>query len=178
MNPPPIGEALGVGWERLKENPMPIILAVLCAGVANMIPFLGMPGLMLIGAKASRGQTPEIGDAFVGFQKPVDHIMIGLLQISGMLACCIGVYATQPMFYHGYLLVHERNMTWQQAKDLCLQETKPTWLGWTIYWFVMSLVASAGVIACVVGVIASASVAVIALGYAYDQTLAKAELQA
>ncbi len=55
MTPPPIGEALSLGWERFKENAMPLILAILCANLLFIIPLagigLGMAGALLVGAE-------------------------------------------------------------------------------------------------------------------------------
>jgi len=175
MNPPPLGEALSLGWERFKEHAVPLILAVLCANLLFLIPFagigLGMAGILLAGAKAARGEAPLVGDAFVAFQRPLDHIMIGLLQISGVLLCLVGALVTAPLFYQGHLLVIEKGMTWQEAMNTCMEQIKPRWLEWTIYWFVLALVAQLGVLACCVGVFVSTAVVAVAQGYAYDRTL-------
>ena len=179
MNPPPLGEALSIGWERFKAQAMPLMLAVFLASlVTGIIPIvglgLGMPGVLYAGLKALRGQTVEIGDAFVGFQRPMDHIMIGLWQIIGLLACCIGAMVTVPLFYQGHLLIIEKGMTWQQAKDTCMEQIKPNWLGWTLYAFVLALVAQLGLIACIVGVFVTSAIQAVAMAYGYEQTLGKA----
>jgi hypothetical protein len=177
MNPPPIGEALGFGWEKFKQDPVPVLLAVLVAGLITAIPIvgigLGMPGALYAGLKVARGQKPEIGDALIGFQKPMDYIMIGLLQMVGVIACCVGVLVTAPLFYQGYFLILEKGKTWQEAKDICLQQLKPNWMGWAIFWLVMSIVAELGVIACGVGILATVPIVMIALAQAYELTLAK-----
>lgn len=179
MNPPPLGEALSIGWERFKAQAMPLMLAVFLASlVMSVIPIagvgLGMAGVLYAGLKALRGQTVEIGDAFIGFQRPMDHIMIGLWQIIGVLACCIGVMVTGPLFYQGHLLIIEKGMTWQQAKDTCMEHIKPNWLGWAIYGLVLGLVAQLGLVACIVGVFVTSAIQAVAMAYGYEQTLGKA----
>lgn len=175
MNPPPIGEALTLGWERFKENAVPLILGVLVACLIFMIPIaglgLGMPGALLVGLKAVRGQKPEIADALVGFQRPLDNIVMGLLQMAGILACCVGILFTAPVFFMGSLLIAEKGMTWQQAKDVCWEQIKPNWVGWMVYWIVLALVSQLGAIACVVGVLVTAPISYVAMAYAYDRTL-------
>lgn len=175
MTPPPIGEALSLGWERFKENAVPLILAILCANLLFIIPLagigLGMAGALLVGTKVARGEAAVVGDAFVAFQRPVDHIMIGLLQLSGLLLCLVGGLVTAPLFYQGHMLVIEKGMTWQEAMNTCIEQLKPNWLGWTIYWFVLMLVAQLGVLACCVGVFVTVPIVAVAQGYAYDRTL-------
>ena len=174
VNPPPIGEALVVGWETFNQNPMPIVVGTLCAIVVSVIPIVGgglaFAGLMNVSLKALRGQVPEAADGFVGLtQRPVDHIVMGLLQIIGFLACCVGVYVSQGIFFPGTLLVLDRGMTWEQAKDVCMSEVKPNWVSWTLFVLVVGLVGASGMLLCIVGVFLTAPIAMIAMAYAYEK---------
>jgi hypothetical protein len=177
MNPPGIGDALTVGWEKFKENPVPILVAMFCAWILGLIPivggFLAVPGMMLVGLKAVRGEVPEPKDGFVGLQAAVDNIVMGLLQVLGLIACCIGIYVTQGIFLPGTGLIVDKGMSWSDAKDRCMEQIKPQWVSWTLFVFVMGLVAGLGALACIVGVLVTAPVAVIGLAYAYDQTLGR-----
>jgi uncharacterized membrane protein len=175
MNPPPIGESLGVGWKTFQQNPVPILLGTLCAMVIGLIPILGgglaFAGMMRVSLKALRGQVPEPGDGFAGLSSnALDHIIMGLLQIVGLLACCVGVYVSQGIFFPGTLLILERNLTWEEAKDVCLKEVKPNWVPWTLFVLVVGLAGASGMILCVVGVFFTAPVALIAMAYAYEKT--------
>lgn len=175
MNPPPIGEALSVGWNTFKENMVPILIGFLCACVLSLIPLVGgglaFAGMMQVSLKALRGQTPEASDGFVAFQAAVDNIVMGLLQICGLILCCVGVYVTQGIFFPGTLLIIDKGMTWQQAKDVCLEQIKPNWLSWTLFTLAVGIVGSLGSILCVVGVFVTAPIALIAMAYAYERTL-------
>lgn len=177
MNPPPIGEALSAGWNAFKENMGPVLIGMLCALLLGLIPFVGgflaFPGMMLVSLKAVRGQAPEPADGFVGFSALVDNLVMGLLQVLGIVACCIGVYATQGIFYQGTLLIVDKGMTWSDAKDKCLAEIKPNWPAWTLFVFVVGLVGSLGVILCVIGVLLTLPIATCAFAYAYEQTLGR-----
>jgi len=91
VNPPPIGEALDAAWTVFKKDHAAILVATLCALLLGLIPLVGgglaMAGLFRVSLKALRGQTPEPEDGFIGLKAPVDHIVMGLLQIAGLLAC-------------------------------------------------------------------------------------------
>ena len=95
MNPPPIGEALSVGWNTFKENMGPIAIGMLCEMLLSLVPLVGgglaFAGFMQVSLKALRRQPIEPKDGFVGLEAPLDHIIMGLLQIAGVLACCVGV---------------------------------------------------------------------------------------
>src|SRR5688572_12902315 len=120
MNPPPIGQALSAGWNIYKANLSPVLIATFCATLLGLIPVVGgmlaIPGAMLVALKAVRGQTPQPADGFVAFQALVDHLVIGLLQMIGAIACCVGAYVTQGIFLPGTFLVMDKGQTWQAAK--------------------------------------------------------------
>lgn len=183
VSPPPIGEALSVGWKTFQQKPVPILLGMLCAMVIGLIPILGgglaFAGMMRVSLKALRGQVPEPADGFAGLSSnAVDHIVMGLLQIVGMLACCVGVYVTQGIFFPGTLLILERGMTWEQAKDACLKQVKPNWVSWALFALVVGLAGASGMILCVVGVFVTAPIALIAMAYAYEKAFGAAPTQA
>ena len=174
VSPPPIGEALAVGWRTLQQNPVPIVLGMLCAMLIGLIPILGgglaFAGMMRVSLKALRGQVPEPADGFAGLStNAVDHIVMGLLQVVGMLACCVGVYVSQGIFFPGTLLILERGLTWQQAMDQCLKDVKPNWVPWTIFVLVVTLVGASGTILCFAGVLVTAPIAMIAMAHAYEK---------
>jgi hypothetical protein len=177
VSPPPIGEALSVAWETFQKNPAPILIGTLCAIVVSLIPVIGsglaFAGMMAVSLKALRGGVPEAADGFAGLTKrPIDHIVMGLLQIVGLLACCIGVYVSQALFFPGTLLILDRDLTWEQAKDVCLRDVKPDLVSWTLYVLVLGLVGGSGMILCIVGVFLTAPIAMLALAYSYEKTFA------
>lgn len=174
MNPPPIGEALTVGWNTYKQRMVPVLIGVLCASVVGIIPGIGFAGMMNVSLKALRGKDPTPADAFVGFSAAVDQIMMGLLQLVGAIACCLGIYVTQGLFFQGSVLITEKGMNWSDAKDRCLVTFKDTWVAWTVFVLVVGLVGSLGAIACGIGVFFTLPIATCALAYAYEQTLGRA----
>jgi len=178
MNPPPIGEALTVGWNTYKQRMVPVLRGVLCASLLGLIPLVGgglaFAGMMNVSLKALRGQDPTPADGFVAFSAAMDHIVMGLLQIVGLIACCLGVYVTQGLFFQGSILILEKGMNWSDAKDRCVAGLKDQWVAWTVFVFVVSLVGSLGLIGCVIGVFFTLPIATCAMAYAYEQTLGRA----
>jgi hypothetical protein len=178
MTPPPIGEALEAAWAVYKKDWAAIAIACLCAMLLGLIPLVGgglvMAGLVHVSLKALRGQTPEPADGFIGLQKPLDHIVIGLLQVAGALACCVGVYVTHGVFYPGTPLILEKGMDWNQAKDVCIARVWPEWGPWTLFAFVAGLVGASGAILCGIGVVATMPLAALMLAYGYERVIAPA----
>ena len=179
VSPPPIGEALSVAWTTYQANMAPIAIAFACAILPGLIPIVGggiaFAGMMNVGRKALRGQATQPADGFIGLtENTIDHVVMGLLQISGFLACCIGVYVSQAVFYPGTALILERGMTWQQAKDACVARVWPNALQWTLFLLAVSLVGASGALLCVVGVFFTGPIAMIAFAYAFEQAFGAA----
>jgi hypothetical protein len=175
MNPPPIGEGLSVGWNTLKENVSTLAIPFLCAMILNFIPIVGgffaIPGMLLVSLKVLRGQTPEPADGFVGFQAFMDNLVMGLLQLSGAILCCIGAIITHALFIPGSCLIVDKGLSWSDAKDRCMEEIKPNLMAWIVYTLVLGLVGGSGAILCGVGVFVTLPIAVIGWAYAYEKTL-------
>jgi hypothetical protein len=171
--PPPIGDALRLGWQTFQRDMAAIAVAMFCAMLLALIPLLGgglaLAGMMHVALKALRGQTPAAADGFIGLSdNAVDHIVMGLLQIVGLVACCIGAYVSQAIFYPGTLMILERGMGWEQAKDECLARVKPNWGAWTVFTLAVTLVGGSGALLCGIGVLFTAPIAMIALAYGYQ----------
>jgi len=178
VNPPPLGEALDAAWTVFKKDYAAILVGTLCALLLGLIPFVGgglaMAGLIRVSLKALRGQTPEPEDGFIGLKAPVDHIVMGLLQIAGLLACCVGVYVSQGVFFPGTALILEKGMDWNRAKDVCIARIWPNWGPWTLYALVAGLVGASGAIVCGIGAIATIPLAGLMLAYAHERVIAPA----
>jgi len=179
VTPPPIGEALEAAWSVYKNDWSPILVGCLCAMLLGLIPLVGgglvMAGLLHVSLKALRGQKPEPADGFIGLQdRAMDHIVMGLIQVAGILLCCVGVYVTHGVFYPGTPLILEKGMDWNRAKDVSVARIWPEWVAWTLYAFVAGLVGASGAIACGIGVIATMPLAALMLAYAYERSITPA----
>ncbi len=169
--PPPIGEALTVGWNAVKKDLVPTVIASLCASIAGVVPGMNTPGHLLVSKKTLAGIKPEPGDGFVGFQKFADYFVIGLLAACGMLLCGFGALVTFPLFMPGAYFISEHNMTWSQAKDKCMEVVKPNLMAWIIFHVaVLFICGTIGSLACLVGQFVTIPVAFCAIYYAYDRS--------
>ncbi|HEY3225785.1 MAG TPA: hypothetical protein VGK61_02165 [Planctomycetota bacterium] len=173
VNPPGIGEALGAGWTAFKGNMgimIGVTLVMVVAGIIPFLPLLLLPGWYSISLKAVRGQKAEFGELFLMFtDRFVDHLMLLLLQICGVIACGIGQLVTQPLFIPGSFLVLDRKMAWKAAMDECMKRVKPNLLNWIIFVIVVMIVGALGTIACIVGVLITAPMAMCAIAYGYEK---------
>jgi hypothetical protein len=178
VRPPAIGEALDAAWRTYTRDPLPILLGVLCALLLGFVPLVGgglaMAGVLRVALRALRGEKPEPADGFVALQAPVDHIVMGLLQICGFLACCVGVYVTQGVFFAGSGLILEKGMDRSRAKDVCMERIGPHWGAWTLYALVAGLIGGSGALLCGIGAFATAPLTALMLGYAYERVVAPA----
>ena len=179
VSPPPIGYALRIAWQTFQRDMVPIAVAMLCAMLLAMIPLLGgglaLAGMMHVSLKALRGQTPAAADGFIGLSdNAIDHVVMGLLQIVGLVACCIGVYVTQAIFYPGTIMILQRGIGWEEAKDECMARVKPNWGAWTIFTLAIGLVGGSGALLCGIGVLFTAPIAMIALAWGYQQAFGTA----
>ena len=177
--PPPIGEALRVAWETYQRDMVPIAVAVACALLLGAIPILGgglsLAGMMHVGLKALRGQRPAPADGFIGLSdNAIDHVVMGLLQLSGILACCLGLYVTQALFFPGTVMILQRGIGWEEAKDECLARVKPNWGPWTIFVLALGIVGGSGALLCGIGVLFTAPIGMIALAYGYEKAFGAA----
>jgi hypothetical protein len=172
--PPPIGDALRAGWEAFQRDMVPIAVAMFCAMLLGAIPLLGgglaLAGMLHVGLKALRGQSPSAADGFIGLSdNAIDHVIMGLLQIAGVIACCVGVYVSQAIFFPGTIMILQRGIGWEEAKDECLARVMPNWGAWTLFVLAIGIVGGSGALLCGIGVLFTAPIAMIALAYGYEK---------
>lgn len=141
----PIGDLIRMGWNTLWLNPAPPILyaAIVCLVMSVwVIPLLGqIAGAVLIGpllggfflglGKQVRGEKPELGDFFAGFNMFVPLMLVGLM---GMLFTTIGFFL---LFIPGlYLIVSyqfslffasDKFFGWWDALEASRRMITPRW---------------------------------------------------
>ena len=179
MQAPSIGDCLSDGWKAYKANWGAVLVGFLCAWVVRMIPVVGgfwmQAGLKKVALKAVRGQRPEPGDGFAAFDAPMDHLVIGLLEMLGLLLCCFGVYITVPLFNNAGFLIIDKRMTWSDAKAVCMSQVWSNFGGWWVLWFVTTFVGGLGIWLCFFGIFLTMPMAICAMAAAYDRTLGNAK---
>ncbi len=182
-----IGSCVSRGWALVRDNPGLLIGATFLTwlvtfGIA-MIPILGLVaifvnpvligGLFLVVLRRIRGENPDIGDIFDGFN--VAFLQLGLAGLVSTLLIAVGtVLCLLPGIYLAVAyaftlpLVIDKRLEFWTAMDVSRKVVHRQW--WTMFGLgiVLVLICCLGVFACFVGLLVAGPVAVAALMYAYE----------
>jgi uncharacterized membrane protein len=109
--------------------------------------------------KQLRGEPTSVGDLFSGgdcFLRVLGAIfLVAIFSALGGIFCIIPGLIVQGLCFFTIPLVVERGLGPVQAIQASIEATKKDWLMFTLFAFVVGLVASIGVILCYVGALAS-----------------------
>jgi len=173
------GEWLSEAWSIVQQDLWAHVLIVIVVGLLSYVPLLGpamMAGYMLIILRKLRNPayTPAVGEVFEGFQLFVPALLVGivggLIAALGVIACIVGVFATQALVMFGMPLVVDRKMEFWPAIQASMDKVKPDLVAWSIFVLLVALVQLVGVIACGVGVLVSTPVIAVTVMVAYRDT--------
>jgi hypothetical protein len=182
-----IGSCVSRGWALVRDNPGLLIGATFLTwlvtfGIA-MIPILGLVaifvnpvligGLFFVVLRRIRGENPGVGDIFDGFnvaflQLGLAGLVSTLLTAVGMVLCLLpGIYLAVAYAFTLPLVIDKRLEFWT-AMEVSRKVVHRQW--WTMFGLVIVLVliACLGALACLVGLLVAAPIAVAALMYAYE----------
>ncbi len=171
------GEWLSEAWEIVQKDMIQWALVFLVGGLVSCIPFVAAgiaPGYVLIVRRRLRDPSyvPEIGDIFEGFEYFVPTLLFmivgGLIGAAGAIACLVGVFATAALVMFGLPLIVDRGMDFWPAIQKSMEKVKEDLVSWSIFVLVLDLVYLVGVIVCVVGVLVSGPVGMVAFMLAYQ----------
>ena len=183
-----IGDCIARSWSLVTGNFWPVVgtslLVILIQAALGAVPFLGaIAGLLLGGVfagglyffflKLVRQQAADLNDAFVGFRLAFVPLMLAglvktLLTVAGVVLCILpGIYLAVAWMFT-YLLVVDKGLDFWPAMELSRKVVTKHW--WTLLGLVLInlLIALAGVLACVVGVLVAIPVGLGAVVYAYE----------
>jgi uncharacterized membrane protein len=156
-----IGSTLSKSIARLKANPGFHIIACLLVAIVGGALFL-LYGPMIVGYfkaldKEDRGEKPEIGDVFKGFDDFVPALVAGVvggLVVSiGFMLCVIPGILILPLFPLALYFVAKGEKDGINALKRAWPLVKANLVPAAIAALVVSLVAHLGIILCVIGVI-------------------------
>ena len=121
--------------------------------------------------KAVRGQVPEFGDLFRGFDRFVDSLLAGLIVsvilIAGTLLCCLPALFLATFFTLTYAFVIDRGLPWDKAISASWQAARRDYgkfLGFTL---LSGLFAILGIFVCFVGIWVTQPIATMAAAVFY-----------
>jgi uncharacterized membrane protein len=195
VSPFDVGACFNVALAALKRDFFNIVLAnfifgLVCVivGLVGMIPFVGWITLVLLApplvvgfirfnAKCVRGQPATLGDCFSGFDllgtSVLTYILMVLLVLVGTLLCILpGIYLAISYIFAWNLMAERRGTAWE-CLEMSRQAVTAHW-GWALLLLVVgSLLAYAGLIACIIGVLVTMPFYGLMLATAYDRLFAE-----
>ncbi len=184
-----LGEWLSEGWALIKDDIVTFAVATLLAGLIGGITFgicaapLGAGLFMMLFAKM-RGEPVAIGDVFKGFQKfgpafvfmivvgiaaGIASVVLNLIPVIGqVLSPLLGIVIGAAVFYSLPLIAATETGAMDAIK-ISWEKVQPNLVMYAVTYFVYSLVASIGVIACVVGIFVTQPLMLAAIAIAYRE---------
>ena len=186
--PVDIGGCIGRSWELIQKNFWLCVGATtliwLVNGAVSGVPFIGgLVGLALLGPlhgslsfmflKLVRGERAELGDAFSGFNIAFVPLMLcglisSLLTSVGFLACLLpGIYLLVA-WKLALLLVIDKKLDFWPAMEVSRKVITHHWWEFFGLVLVLFLLTIAGLLACLIGVFITMTIATGAMVYAYE----------
>ncbi len=194
VSPFDIGACFNIAFAALKRDLLNIVLANFVIGLVitlvcglGLIPFIGWIAVILLvpplvigfirfNAKCVRGQPATLGDCFSGFDvfgtSVLSYILMVLLVLVGTVLCILpGIYLAIAYTFVWNLLADRKGSAWE-CLEMSRQAVTAHW-GWALLlMFVASLLAYAGIIACIIGVFVTMPFYGLMLAAAYDRLFA------
>lgn len=194
VSPFDIGACFNIALAALKRDLLNIVLANFVIGLVitlvcglGLIPIIGWIAVILLvpplvigfirfNAKCVRGQPATLGDCFSGFDvfgtSVLSYILMVLLVLVGTVLCVLpGIYLAIAYTFVWNLLADRKGSAWE-CLEMSRQAVTAHW-GWALLLlFVASLLAYAGIIACIIGVFVTMPFYGLMLAAAYDRLFA------
>jgi uncharacterized membrane protein len=194
VSPFDIGACFNIAFAALKRDLLNIVLANFVIGLVitlvcglGLIPIIGWIAVMLLvpplvigfirfNAKCVRGQPAALGDCFSGFDvfgtSVLSYILLALLVLVGTVLCILpGIYLAIAYVFVWNLLADRKGSAWE-CLEMSRQAVTAHW-GWALLLMIVaSLLAYAGLIACIIGVFVTMPLYGLMLAAAYDRLFA------
>jgi hypothetical protein len=139
---------------------------------AMLIPvaLIGAPLMLLVAAflwgglwktaiKQLRGESISVGDLFSGgdvFPRMIGAFLaIGIMATLGALLCFFPAFVVIGLFFFTIPLIVDQNLDVSSALSASFEATKKNWLMFTLFAFVVAILASLGQFACYIGLLAT-----------------------
>lgn len=194
VSPFDIGACFNIALAALKRDLLNIVLANFVIGLVitlvcglGLIPVIGWIAVILLvpplvigfirfNAKCVRGQPATLGDCFSGFDvfgtSVLSYILMVLLVLVGTALCILpGIYLAIAYTFVWNLLADRKGSAWE-CLEMSRQAVTAHW-GWALLLLIVaSLLAYAGIIACIIGVFVTMPFYGLMLAAAYDRLFA------
>jgi hypothetical protein len=167
---------IGEGWDVVKADLGTFVLMGIVMMLVNgAVPFLlqgaTTAGFQIACRKSLRGQKPEIGDLFQGFQFFVPtllaHIVISILVFIGILFFIIPGLVVAAMYNFTYLFIVDKRMDLGAAMRASHAVVKQDYFGYTMFVIALGLLNIAGFLCLIVGLLVTVPMTFAAITVAY-----------
>ncbi len=178
-----IGHCLSRGWNLVMHNFWPVVGVVALIGLlqhaanSSLIGIVvGGPlsgGLWLYLLKKIRGEPANVGTAFSGFSVAFVPLFLGglvtlLLVLAGVLCFLLpGIYFAVAWAFT-LMLIADKGLDFWPAMELSRRVISKHWWKFLLLFIVLGLIELAGFLACIIGILVAAPIAMAALAYAYE----------
>lgn len=136
-----------------------LIMLPLLLGIALIVSSGLVCGMYKSAFKQLTGGRIELSDLFSGMDSflPVvlAQLCIGVLSVVGLLFCIIPAYIVGGLLYFTVPLIIHRNLSVSEALGTSFEVTKQNILMFTLFAFVVAIIAQIGSYACYVGLLAT-----------------------
>jgi uncharacterized membrane protein len=172
------GRWIGAGWNLVKADLGPFVLAALVFSLLGSVPFI--QGALVVGMhiycmKKLLGRRAEFADLFTGFNffvpSLVASLVIGLFTFAGTLLCIIPGLVVAAMYKFTYLFIVDKRMDFWQAMKASQAVASNDYFGFTLFLLAMAGVNLLGALCCIVGIFVSIPVTFAAITIAYQETV-------
>lgn len=182
-----IGSAVSRGWALVMAN-LPVLVGAtvlawaisiglsLIPLVKFVVPLVMAPvhaSLLYMFLRRIRGQEVQVGDIFLGFNVMlaplvIAGLLVGALTIVGSVLCILpGIYLA-VCYLFVFPLILDKKLDFWPAMEVSRQVVHARWFSMFLFALVLLLIVCAGGLACGVGLIIAAPVAMAALMYVYE----------
>src|SRR5579864_3682319 len=171
---------IGQGWEVVKGDLgtfllMNIVMLVVNGAVPLLLQGATTAGFQAACGKKLRGQKPEIGDLFAGFQFFAStlgaHIVISILAFIGALFLIIPGLVVAAMYNFTFLFIIDKRMDMGAAMRASHAVVKQDYFGYTMFVIALILLNIAGFLCLLVGLLVTIPITYAAISVAYQDTV-------
>ena len=167
---------IGQGWELVKDDLGTFVLMTIVMMVVDGVVPVLLQGATTAGfqgacKKRLRGQRPQVGDVFDGFQvfgsTLAAHIVISILVFVGVIFLIIPGLVVAAMYNFTFLFIIDKRMDFGTAMRASHAVVKQDYFGYTLFIIALGLLNFVGVLCLFVGVLVTIPISFAAITVAY-----------
>ncbi|MFQ6088261.1 MAG: hypothetical protein ACE5K0_05095 [Candidatus Methanofastidiosia archaeon] len=171
-----IGKYIGEAWELTKDNLVTFVVAFLIIAVAgDIVPIiLSAPltvGFYIIASKAKKGEA-DLGDLAKGFDvfgsAVLAQLIIAILIVVGLIFCIIPGLVFALWYMYTLVVIAEKKVGFQEAMRESKEIVSKEFFDHVIFVIVLLFINFIGFLLCLVGLLVTVPLSMVALVMAYQ----------